>query len=372
MSRMPSAAGAVLAAVGTLLGATATPGRQASVPPGPAGTMVVAVQVSTYGSVLEVGGGSGPGRLGGYPLYENSADTVGDLVCGTSRASAVDLVAGEIGTLSCTGPESDMVDGVGTDDWPALTTTAAPVAGPGVGPQLLGTVYRKGIGRQVTYAGHPLYLFHSDAPPAQGYPALGEGFLETVLPMPPWHLLWDLVSPTNGLPDPGPASVESEALPDGRKALAAGEFPTGTGEAVTLYRYSLDHAGRSACTGACATEWIPLLTNSAPRASLGVAAKDLGTTRRPGGEEQVTYEGEPLYLYSREKFVFPPPVSFPQTTGTQGNGDGLKWPGGGTFSVVPVKQASGALSSSNQMTANEQASLAGARANFTRCLAVRA
>ena len=223
MSRVPSAAGAILAAVGTLLAATTPSGREANVSPKSAGTIVVAAQVSTYGSVLEVGGGSGPGRLGGYALYENSADMVGDFVCGTSRASAVDLVAGDIGPLSCTGPESDMVDAVGTDDWPALTTPGPPVAGPGVDPQLLGTVHRQGIGRQVTYAGHPLYFFHSDQPPADGYPPLGEGFLKTVLPMPPWHVLWDLVSATDGLPDPGPASVESETLPGGQKVLAAAE-----------------------------------------------------------------------------------------------------------------------------------------------------
>ena len=154
--------------------------------------------------------------------------------------------------------------------------------------------------------------------------------------MPPWHVLWDLVSATNGLPDAGPASVESETLPGGRRVLAAAELPTALATTVTLYHYSLDHPGRSACTGACAVEWIPLLTYGAPRASLGVTTEDLGTIRRPDGEEPVTYQGKPLYLYSREKFVFPPPVGFPNTTGTEGNGNGLKWPEGGTFSVVPT------------------------------------
>lgn len=337
MSRVPSTAGAILVAVATLLGSTTPSGTETIVRAGPARTIVVASQVSTYGSILEVGGVSGPGQLGGYALYENSADTVGGFMCGTSRASAVDLVAGGIGPLSCTGPESDMVDAVGTDDWPALTTIGPPVAGHGVNPQLIQTVYRQGIGRQVTYAGHPLYLFHSDQPPADGYPPLGEGFFETVLPMPPWHVLWDLVSASDGLPDPGPASIETETLPDGKKVLAAAEFPTGLGGAVTVYAYSLDHAGHSACSGACAVEWIPVLTSGAPRGILGVVTKDLGTLRRLDGEEQVTYEGKPLYLYSREKFVFPPPVSLPQTTATAGNGEGLKWPGGGTFSVIPSK-----------------------------------
>lgn len=229
-----------------------------------------------------------------------------------------------------------MLDGAASEDWPALTTIGPPVAGHGVGSHLLGSTERPGVGRQVTYAGHPLYLYHSDQPPLDGQPPFGEGFLDSVLPMPPWHVLWDLVSASDGLPDPGPALMETETLPGGEKVLAAGEFPTGIGGAVTVYSYSLDHAGYSACSGACAVEWIPVLTSGAPR-GVGVATKELGTLRRPDGEEQVTYEGKPLYLYSREKFVFPPPVSIPETTGTAGNGEGLKWPGGGTFSIIPAK-----------------------------------
>jgi hypothetical protein len=42
---------------------------------------------------------------------------------------------------------------------PAITTNGKPIAGPGVSRALLGRVYRKGVSWQVTYAGHPLYLF---------------------------------------------------------------------------------------------------------------------------------------------------------------------------------------------------------------------
>ena len=298
MRRKVTPASALLAAVVTLQGASSPPAGAAEVGPQVAGTTVVAVQTSSYGVVLEVGGGSGPGQLGGYPLYENNADTVSSFACGTSRVAAVDILNQDVVPLSCTGPEGDMLDGVGSDDWPALTTTGAPIAGPGVNPRLLGSVYRQGIGRQVTYAGHPLYMNHSDQPPTDGSAPFGEGFLETVFPMPPWHVLWDLVSASDGLPDPGPATIKTEALPDGKKVLAAAEFPTGIGGAVTVYSYSLDHPGHSACSGACAVEWIPVLAGGAPHAALGVATTGLGTLRRPDGEEQVTYEGKPLYLYS--------------------------------------------------------------------------
>jgi predicted lipoprotein with Yx(FWY)xxD motif len=42
--------------------------------------------------------------------------------------------------------------------WHPLLTTGAPLAGPGVKPNLLGTTTRKDGSIQVTYNGHPLYF----------------------------------------------------------------------------------------------------------------------------------------------------------------------------------------------------------------------
>jgi predicted lipoprotein with Yx(FWY)xxD motif len=49
--------------------------------------------------------------------------------------------------------------------WPALTTDGAPTAGDGAQASLLGTTARDDGTTQVTYAGHPLYLFSGDAAP---------------------------------------------------------------------------------------------------------------------------------------------------------------------------------------------------------------
>jgi predicted lipoprotein with Yx(FWY)xxD motif len=46
--------------------------------------------------------------------------------------------------------------------WPPLLTKAKPSAGTGVKANLLGTIKRKNGTKQVTYAGHPLYLFKLD------------------------------------------------------------------------------------------------------------------------------------------------------------------------------------------------------------------
>src|SRR5947209_7147561 len=50
--------------------------------------------------------------------------------------------------------------------WPALVS-ARPSAGPGVRRGLIGTIAVRGVGRQVTYAGHPLYTYRLDNRPAQ-------------------------------------------------------------------------------------------------------------------------------------------------------------------------------------------------------------
>jgi predicted lipoprotein with Yx(FWY)xxD motif len=46
--------------------------------------------------------------------------------------------------------------------WPPLLTKAKPTAGTGIKAKLLGTIKRKNGTKQVTYAGHPLYLFKLD------------------------------------------------------------------------------------------------------------------------------------------------------------------------------------------------------------------
>jgi predicted lipoprotein with Yx(FWY)xxD motif len=66
---------------------------------------------------------------------------------------------------------------------------------------------------------------------------------------------------------------------------------------VTLYLFEKDKKGKSACNGACATAWPPLLTKGKPKAHTGVQASKLGTTRRSNRTKQVTYGGHPLYTF---------------------------------------------------------------------------
>ena len=69
------------------------------------------------------------------------------------------------------------------------------------------------------------------------------------------------------------------------------------GSSQTLYLFEKDKNGKSACSGACATNWPPLLTKGKPIAGTGVSASKLGTTKRSDGTTQVTYNKHPLYRF---------------------------------------------------------------------------
>jgi predicted lipoprotein with Yx(FWY)xxD motif len=69
----------------------------------------------------------------------------------------------------------------------------------------------------------------------------------------------------------------------------------------TLYDFHKDKGGQSACYGACAEGWPPLLTKGEPQPSNGASAGKLGTTKRKDGTTQVTYAGHPLYTFVGDK-----------------------------------------------------------------------
>ena len=68
----------------------------------------------------------------------------------------------------------------------------------------------------------------------------------------------------------------------------------------TLYLFKADSATNSACSGACAVAWPPLLANGTPAAGAGLTASKVGTITRSGGSRQVTYNGHPLYLFIKD------------------------------------------------------------------------
>jgi predicted lipoprotein with Yx(FWY)xxD motif len=103
----------------------------------------------------------------------------------------------------------------------------------------------------------------------------------------------------------------------------------------TLYLFKADVGTKSACTGACATAWPPLLATGKPTAGTGLTASKLGTVTRSDGGRQVTYNGHPLYLFVKD-------TKAGQTTGQGVTAFGAAW-----FALTPSgNQASAPASSS--------------------------
>jgi predicted lipoprotein with Yx(FWY)xxD motif len=69
----------------------------------------------------------------------------------------------------------------------------------------------------------------------------------------------------------------------------------------TLYLFKADQGTRSACTGACAGAWPPLLVKGKPTVDSRVTASLLGTSKRPERTTQLTYNGHPLYLFVKDQ-----------------------------------------------------------------------
>jgi predicted lipoprotein with Yx(FWY)xxD motif len=72
-------------------------------------------------------------------------------------------------------------------------------------------------------------------------------------------------------------------------------------EGRTLYDFHKDKGSTSACYGACASAWPPLLTEGNPQAQGPADRSMLGTTKRKDGTVQVTYNGWPLYTYAGDQ-----------------------------------------------------------------------
>lgn len=66
-----------------------------------------------------------------------------------------------------------------------------------------------------------------------------------------------------------------------------------------LYTADQEMDGKVRCTDSCAETWIPLTLSGGgePSASDDVPG-ELGVTERPGGERQVSYDGQPLYTFA--------------------------------------------------------------------------
>ncbi len=72
---------------------------------------------------------------------------------------------------------------------------------------------------------------------------------------------------------------------------------------LTLYAFTKDSSKKSACTGSCASTWVPWMANGTVtvKAGSGLNQKLVGTITRSGSQKQITYGGRPLYHYTGDK-----------------------------------------------------------------------
>jgi predicted lipoprotein with Yx(FWY)xxD motif len=69
----------------------------------------------------------------------------------------------------------------------------------------------------------------------------------------------------------------------------------------TVYLFQKDTGTQSQCTDACAANWPPLPAKGTPKAGSGAKTSLLGTTTRPDGTMQVTYNGHPVYMFQGDR-----------------------------------------------------------------------
>jgi predicted lipoprotein with Yx(FWY)xxD motif len=269
-------------------------------------------QAASKGSVVNVLDGpfgpmlvAGSGPSAGTALYAITSDHGTTFGCTTTKQS----VEGK--PYVCTGPESSS-----HADWPAYTTTATPVAGPGVKQSRLGEVNRAGVGEQVTYAGHPLYLFDS----IPGIPT-GENWDEPSIPAD--HGMWWLLSPSGA--NLGSEGVLATVTIKGQEYLGLQVIDAGGVITVPVYAYS----GGTSCTGQCAVDFPPVYAQGSPGLAEGLSGT-AGLVTRADGSQQRTWNTKPLYVFGSEGL----------SVGANGlvvagNGNGVK-ESGGSFALIPA------------------------------------
>ena len=130
-------------------------------------------------------------------------------------------------------------------------------------------------------------------------------------------------SPTAaGVPVTGAATVSVSDSADFGSFLVDAQ-----GRSLYFFMNDTENSGTSACTGDCAVEWPPLLTDGDPVAGEGIDASLLGTITRDDGTTQVTYNGRPLYLFHED------------TAAGDTNGQALEDEFGQWFLVSPTGEA---------------------------------
>ena len=107
-----------------------------------------------------------------------------------------------------------------------------------------------------------------------------------------------------GTPTTAATATTGAAGSSGASTVAVGHTSLGSAlvdsSGRTLYLFTKDTPGTSACIGGCASNWPALTTTGAPAVGSGLDASKVGTITRTDGSKQVTYAGHPLYRFAAD------------------------------------------------------------------------
>jgi predicted lipoprotein with Yx(FWY)xxD motif len=152
--------------------------------------------------------------------------------------------------------------------WPVFSVNSI-VVSPPLDPADFSTITRTDGTKQVTYYGWPLYYFQKDAAPGD---VKGENVLKT----------WFVVKP-----DEAVLIAQKDPM---------GLYLTDT-SGKTLYYFSRDTPGTTACGDACIAKWPVFRANPVTAPSV-LKLSDFSSLKRSDGVMQTAYMDHPLYYFS--------------------------------------------------------------------------
>jgi predicted lipoprotein with Yx(FWY)xxD motif len=152
--------------------------------------------------------------------------------------------------------------------WPVFSVDSVKVSAP-LDPADFGSITRADGTKQTTYYGWPLYYYQADTKAGD---AGGENVLK----------VWFVIKPDE--------SVLIAHTTD------LGLYLTDTA-GKTLYYFTKDTAGTSACTGSCLATW-PAFSADPVTAPSVLKPSDFSAVSRADGTKQTAFMGRPLYSYS--------------------------------------------------------------------------
>jgi predicted lipoprotein with Yx(FWY)xxD motif len=92
----------------------------------------------------------------------------------------------------------------------------------------------------------------------------------------------------------GPAQTASGAVKVAQDAKFGAILTNAEGR--TLYTFTQDSSGKSACSGTCAQTWPPVVASDS--AKVDGATGDFSLVTRDDGQKQLALNGRPLYTYA--------------------------------------------------------------------------